>query len=469
MKQELSKINLKPRTLEEACEVIGQLVEIILDLKKDNDSLREQLNAHSKNSSLPPSQDHKKKKQEKAKSKLKKGAQQGHPGNQRPTLPPENVDRFIICELSRTHCDCGGEIKLRQKIERHQVFEIPLVKYEVTEYQLQKGYCICCSENYSASLPVGVSQKGFGVRAQAVVSLLTSKYRLSKRLVSAWFKDIYQMPICLGSVSNVEKTVSDALAPIHKDISSRIRAAKVVHVDETGHKECHKNGWAWILSTDRHTLFELRRSRGKKVAKELIGNFEDRVLITDRYPAYNYLPDKNHQLCWAHLKRDFQKISERSGESGRVGRALLKCHEKIFCFWKKEYQVEKVFQKKTKRLKRLKNQMMRGLKRGVHCGHSKTANTCENLISLFPSLWLFFETRGVSPTNNQAERQLRPLVISKKLTFGTQSDRGSRYIERIFSTIATCKQQSRDVLAFIIQAVQNFFQKESPIFLSPIS
>lgn len=468
MKQDLSKINLKPRTLEEACEVIGQLVEIIVEQKKEIDGLREQLNANSKNSSLPPSQD-RKKKQKKAKSQLKKGAQPGHKGNQRPLVPPEKVTKFVVCELPRKHCDCGGEIKLKEKIERHQVFEIPVVKYEVIEYQLQKGCCINCSESYSADLPVGVSWKGFGPRVQSMTSLLTSKYRLSKRLVTTWFKDIYQMPVCLGSISNIEAIVSEALAPVHQDIAARIRSEKVVNADETGHKECNKNGWAWILSTIRYTLFELRRSRGKKVAKEIIGNFQDRVFITDRYLAYDYLPDKNRQICWAHLKRDFQKISEREDESGRVGRALLKCYKKVFSFWNNDYQEREVTRKKTKRLKRLKSEMMYWLKMGTHCSNSKTVNTCENLLDLFPSLWLFFEIPGVAPTNNHAERQLRPLVISKKLTFGTQSDRGSRYIERIFSTITTCKQQGRDALAFIIQAVQMYFRKESPMVLSAIN
>lgn len=462
MKQDLSKINLKPRTLEEACEVIGQLVSIIIEQQKEIDSLREQLNTNSKNSSLPPSQDRKKKKEKKAKSKRKKGGQPGHKGAGRPLVPPTEVSKFVVCELSSKHCLCGGEIKLKDRIERHQIFEIPVVKYEVIEYQLQKGYCACCAKTYSAELPAGISWKGFGPRVQAMTSILTSKYRLSKRLASAWFKDIYQMPICLGSISNVEQTISEALATIHQNLAHRIQLEKVVHADETGHKECNKNGWAWILSTKDYTLFELRHSRGKKVAKELIGPLQDRIFITDRYPAYNYLPDQNHQLCWAHLKRDFQKISERSGESGRVGQALLRCYKKIFLYWKKSGSFCQ------KKLKRLKNEMMRWLKIGVYCDHSKTAKTCENLIDLFPSLWLFFDIPEVSPTNNHAERQLRPLVISKKLTFGTQSNRGSRYIERIFSIITTCKQQGRDTLAFITQAVQGYFRKEPPIVLSAV-
>ncbi len=100
-----------------------------------------------------------------------------------------------------------------------------------------------------------------------MVSLLTSKYRLSKRLVLSWFKDVYQMPICLGSVSNVEHTVSQSLKMAHEDIKAKIQSTRVIHLDETGHKECHQNGWAWIMSTQEHTYFKLERSRGRKIAK----------------------------------------------------------------------------------------------------------------------------------------------------------------------------------------------------------
>lgn len=183
------------------------------------------------------------------------------------------------------------------------MFEIPLPKYDVTEYRIHKGCCDNCHHKYEGELPNGVSLKGFGTRAQGMISLLTSKYRLSKRLVQAWFNDVYKMPISLGSVSNIEHTVSQALKPIHEEILTIIRDEKIIHVDETGHKECNKNGWAWIASTANYTYFTLHRSRGKKIAKELIGNYQDKIIITDRYPAYDYLPAENHQICWAHLKR----------------------------------------------------------------------------------------------------------------------------------------------------------------------
>jgi transposase len=288
-----------------------------------------------------------------------------------------------------------------------------------------------------------------------MVSLLTSKYRLSKRLVPAWFSDVYQMPVCLGSVSNIEHRVSQSLQQAHEAIKAEVHTSKVIHLDETGHKECYQNGWAWIMSTQHATYFKLERSRGRRIAKELIGDFRDHIYVPDRYSAYDYLPDKNRQLCWAHLKRDFQKISERPGIPGTIGKKLLKAYERLFKFWKTEYDPNMLsFKKPKKRLRYFKAKLLRHLRSAARCAHKPTARTCVNIRESVESLWNFFEIAHVPPTNNHAERQLRPLVISKKLTFGTQSERGSHFIERIFSVVATCKQQQKDVLQFIIQALR---------------
>lgn len=468
MKIELDKINLTPKTPEETAEVIGQLIKIIIELKKENDSLREQLNSNSNNSSLPPSRDTKKKKKIKAKSGRKQGGQPGHKGWQRRIVPPERVDAIVDCKPAEL-CGCGGTIKLKDKMQIHQVYEIPLPKYEVTEYRIYKGCCESCHRKHEGQLPAGISWKGFGARTQAMLSLLTSKYRLSKRLVQSWFQDVYQMPICLGSVSNVEHTISKSLKSVHEEVFTAIQTAKVVHIDETGHKESNKSGWAWIASEPQYTYFMLNKSRGKKVAKELIGDYHGRMIVTDRYSAYNYLPSEHHQICWAHLKRDFQKISERLDAPGRIGNALLKTYNQLFSFWKTEFKEElKISKKQKKRLRYLKNKMLKWLAAGVHCGHDKTARTCDNILELQHSLWHFFDEKDIPPTNNHAERQLRPLVISKKLTFGTQSNRGSRFIERIFTAVTSCRQQGRDVLGFVTTAIQKYFLGEKAPSLMPI-
>jgi transposase len=217
MKLKLDKINTTPKTLEEAIEVIGQLVEVILELKKENDSLREKLNNNSKNSSIPPSQDLKKKKKKKPKSGRQRGAQPGHKAWQREQVPEEKVTAIVDCRPA-SNCECGGAVVLKKDPQIHQVFEIPKSHYEVIEYRIYKGYCNRCHLLQEGALPEGVSWKGFGTRTQGMISLLTSKYRLSKRLVKSWFHDVYQMPICLGSVSNVEHTVSRAIEPIHEEV-----------------------------------------------------------------------------------------------------------------------------------------------------------------------------------------------------------------------------------------------------------
>jgi transposase len=462
MKAPLKPINLTPKTLEEATEVIIQLVKLVQELKKENELLRERLNNNSNNSSLPPSQDRKKKKKAKAKSGRSRGGQPGHPGWQRKVVPPEELDAIVDCKPSEK-CDCGGGVVLMDEMKIHQVFEIPVARYEVTEYRIYQGCCDQCGQECEGKLPEGVSFKGFGARAHAMVSLLTSKYRLSKRLVRAWFKDVYHMPICLGSVSNVERTVSQSIQLSHEEIFSAVKAARVVHVDETSHKENYQNGWAWIASVADYTYFGLSRSRGRKVARELIGDYQDRIIVTDRYGVYHFLPDQSHQICWAHLKRDFQKIAERTGQAGRIGQRLLGTYQQLFGFWKTEYREElKLSKKQRKRLRYFKSKLLKWLAAGVHCDHKSTARTCDNILGLQGSLWHFFENPHIPPTNNQAERQLRPLVISKKLTFGTQSPRGSRFIERIFTVVMTCQQQGRDVFGFMVNAVQAHFSGKGP-------
>ena len=194
------------------------------------------------------------------------------------------------------------------------------------------------------------------------------------------------------------------------------------------------------------------------------------MIVTDCYSSYQYLPEANHQVCWAHLKRDFQRISEREGKAGAIGKRLLQAYKKLFVFWKTEFDSALSLSKKQRRrLRYLKNKLSKGLMAGSSCGHEKTQNTCKNILSEQSSLWRFFEVEGVPPTNNPAERQLRPLVIDKKLSFGTQSERGSRYLERLFTVITRCKQQGRDTLSFILEALQKYFLASSPPSLSAVA
>jgi transposase len=469
MSDDILKINQNPKTLEEAIAVIQQLIGIVIELKAENTALKaevadlkEKLRTNSQNSSLPPSKDLRKPKNtKKTSSGRKQGGQPGHRGVYRDLLPETAADQIIDCKTP-TVCDaCHGSIEIKA-IRRHQIYEIPKQNFEVIEYRMHSGICSCCKKKHQGQLPAGVTNKILGHRAHGLIGLLTSKFRLSKRLVVNLFKEVYGLPISLGTVSNVEKTVSDSLVSPYQEVETALKSAPIVHLDETGHKEKNKNGWAWVMGDASSTLFSLQRSRGKKVAHNLIGCFLNRIFITDRYPAYDYLPDANRQVCWAHLKRDFKKISEREGPSSKIGIALLKVYRKLFILWNTEPLERRLYHKKTQQwFRRHKNKMVALLEKGAACSNKNTARTCQNLLDIEPALWTFWSNGNVPPTNNQAERQLRPLVISKKLTFGTQSARGSRFVERIFTAVMTCQQQRKSIFQFLESCVSALFSNQS--------
>ena len=460
---ELSKINLKPTTLEESLLVTGQLAGIIIKLDQIIDDLTERLNLNSNNSSKPPSSNLQKKPKTKKTTGKKRGAQFGHKGKFRKLLPPEQVDHFVTCAPSE-HCECGGKIAINNnKFHRHQVYEIPQPNYVTTEYQIFFGICDCCNKKHTGQLPTGVTLKMFGPKAYALLSLLTSKYRLSKMLAKKLLGELYSLPISVGSVSNIEGRVSLAISESYKEIQDTLKKEPIVHIDETGCKQSNKRGWLWVLTTFKLTLFLLSHSRGRKVAKELIDKYEDRIIISDRYSSYSYIPDRNRQVCWAHLKRDLQRISERSGNAGKLGYSLLRIYRNIFNIYNTTTHEYRLNHHKTrKRLKRLIRKFENLLLDGLQCGHLKTQQTCNNIINISGSLWNFLYNPIIEPTNNQAERQLRPIVIWRKLSFGTQSDRGSRFVERIFTVTCTCLQQGKNVLEFLEQAVINYFSSCPP-------
>ena len=468
---DFSKSIPKPSSIEECHAVIdailaffqkelGVLKQEIITLKQQNAELNERLNTNSNNSSKPPSTDNKQKKKKKnnhRSSGRKPGGQPGHKGVSRKLVPTEQVDTVITCPPPDKCNDCNIPLSPLNEIIRHQVYEVPLPRYEITEYQLLQGYCSCCQKTYRGETPAEVGNRGFGVRVHGTIALLTSKFKLSKRQALELLKDFFQMPICVGSVSNIEHRVSQSLESLHGQIKNKIDESKIVHIDETGFKQNNRSGWAWMMANELFSFMQLDCSRGKKVAKKLIGNVINRIFISDRYPVYDFLPELCHQVCWAHLKRDFQKISERSGIAGVVGRRLLHSYGKIFAFWKSHLQQDNDDKRTRKKRRRLKNRMLRDLEFGASCSHLTTARTCRNMLEMGKSLWLFLENRDVPATNNLAERQIRPLVIAKKLSFGVKSDRGARYIERIYSLVLTCRQQNKDVLSWLQDSITQYF------------
>lgn len=436
--------------LHQQVRLLGQQV---ASLQAEVAELREQVNRNSRNSSQPPSSDgpaQQPPKQEPVpgEKKRRRGGQPGHAGHQRKLLPPEKVDRVEVCQPQ--HCaGCGAELVGEDAAPyRYQTVEIPPPKVTVTEYQVHT-VCPCCGTVNRGEVPAEVAESAFGPNLMALVAVWMGEFRLSKRQVVAQLKLLYDLDVSPASVVNIQNRVSAALAEPVEAAREAVKEQPARYIDETGWRD----EWLWTVVTPVVSVFTIVKSRASRIAKALLGETSRGVAINDRAGAYSWLDLRIRQVCWAHLLRDFQKIRERGGDSYRIGENLRIQGEYLLHRWRMVREGELSHADFLAGLPAIQEAVHHWLTEGAACTHSKTANTCRNLLSIEAALWTFATHPGVEPTNNTAERALRHPVIWRRTSHGTQSESGSRFVERILTVIATCRQQDRDPLAFVREAL----------------
>lgn len=431
--------------------------------------LEERLRQNSSNSSRPPSADppSKPKAKKKRRSGRKRGAQPGHEAQFRPLVPVEQVDKLEHVH-PKTCTACGGRnLEDSGSIpDRHQVTEIPEPKATVTETQLHSAVCLDCGATVRAELPPGVPSGSFGPRLLGLVALLTGAYRLSKRKVVTLMQDLFHIEMALGSVSASEQFVSEALAEPVREAQSYVQEQPVANADETSWWQTNKKTWLWVLVTPLVTVFLIHLRRGHVAARALLGKFHG-ILCTDRWVGYSFWPLGMRQFCWAHLKRAFTAMAETRGKARQIGQALLAEQERLFVWWHKlrEGKITRLMFRGY--VAPLRKRVEELLAQGAACRHKKSAGLCAELLKGFEALWTFVEVEGVEPTNNAAERALRYAVIWRKVSFGTNSERGSRFVERILTATTTLWQQGRDILAYLTSACEAAMRGEPSPSLLP--
>jgi len=421
-------------------------------LEAQVEELKRRLGMNSQNSSKPPSSDAPDAQPRKSKggAKRKPGGQAGHEGYHRELLPVEEVDKVVPVKPSA--CEhCGRKLDGEDpQPERHQVWEIPEIKPYVEEFQLHGLWCRDCGKFTRASLPEGVPAGAFGPRLQATIALLSGVYRLSKRSVESVLADFFHIPIGLGSICACEAALSEALGEAVEQAREHVQSAQVLHADETGWREANNKAWLWVAVTGTVTVFMIHAKRGQVAARELLGAFCG-VLVSDRWGGYNFY-NGLRQWCWAHLRRDFTAFSEYPGKAGEIGAALIEHCDHMFQWWHRVR--DGTLKRSTFRqyMWRLRADVEELLREGTQCGHQKMERSCKRILKGAKHLWTFVRVPGVEPTNNTAERGVRPGVLWRKGSFGTHSAEGSRFVERIMTAAATCKQQQRNVTEYITQA-----------------
>jgi transposase len=337
--------------------------------------------------------------------------------------------------------------------ERVQVVELPPVRAEVTEYRLAARRCGACGTVTRAARPAEARGGAFGPRLQAVASLLVGRYRLSRREAVACLAELSEVELSVGALARLEAATSTALAPVVDEVGAAVQQAPVANLDETGWWQGRTRSWLWTVVTEALTLFRLDPSRGKAVVQTLLGPDWIGIVGSDRYSAYRYLPLDRRQICWAHLIREFRKIAAYNHHQRPLGTRLLDITTRLFAVWYRFRAAAIDRPALLVALAPLQAELRDALEDGLDLPHAVVAGPlCGNLLDSWPALWTFAHVDGVEPTNNAAERALRPAVLWRKGSFGTQSDSGSRFVERIMTVAATCKQQGRSLLDLLVAA-----------------
>lgn len=445
--------------------VVAELKQSVLQLQERNEQqqqrineLEEQVGKNSRNSSKPPSSDPPsvKKPPPKAKGKRQRGGQKGHQGQGRRLKPPEEVDRFVISKP--TECQRCGSLLLGEDPEpkRHQVSELPEIKPELVEYQRHRLVCLGCGQCNGAEWPEEMPSGSFGFRTQAVMSYLSGRFTISRRDVAEIMESLFNVNISLGAVSAQETNVSEALIEPVATAQQYVQQQPQLNTDETSWQKNHKRHWLWTATTDWVTIFHIAATRGADGFKQLLDTSLFAGIVTsDRWSAYNWLDPTQRQLCWAHLLRDFQAFVDRKGEAAIIGRLLLKQTDLMFALW---HRVRDGTLSRTdfqQKMRPIQAEVEALLQLGTLVNHSKTAKCCGNILKLSAALWAFVQHEGIEPTNNAAERALRRAVLWRKRSFGSQSERGLRFTERILTVVTTLRQQQRNVLDFLVLACRN--------------
>jgi transposase len=429
----------------------------VAELREQVRALRASLGQDSSNSHKPPSSDPPwaRKPSPKRPTGKRPGGQAGHQGHHRQRLPPERVDHYV--DHVPGHCGhCRAALPERPAGPAdtppawHQVAELPPVAAVVTEHRGHARTCGRCGRLTRAAIPADVRKYAIGPRLAAAMSYLAGRCHDGRRTIAEVVEDLFGVPLSLGSVCNYEAQTADALADAHARALAAVRGAAVKHVDETGWRRAGQRRWLWAAVTRTAACFAVQAKRSWRAACDLLGRRGGKGVITsDRHRLYDPLGVRRRQVCWAHLKRDFVKWQEKGAETRLLGDDGLKLCEELFGRWR-DFRERKLDRPALRRAMRpLQKRLGQILGWGKRCGDPKAANFCRNLLKLGPALWTFARVAGVEPTNNPAERALRPAVLWRKNSFGCHGEDGCRFAERMLTVVQTLRLQGRNVLGFL--------------------
>ena len=435
-------------------EVLLRMDRRIQQLEARVEKLERELSKSSRNSSLPPSSDPPGKRAPRGKDRSgrSQGAQPGHEGHGRELLPAAAVDEVV--EHWPARCGCGHSFAREELLAagepvRHQVEELPAIATRVVEHRAHRVRCPGCGKRTRAVLPAAVRGSAFGPRFQAAVGVLSARNRVSRRDLRELLEEIFGARVSAGALESILTRTGQALEDPYRQLGVCVRASESVNMDETGWRLKGAQRTLWGMFTARHAFFHVAADRHEDRAKGLLEG-HDGIVTSDRWWGYDHLPLARRQICWSHLKRDFEAHAEGLAAEKQFGEAGLELSERVFWAWE-------VFQNTHDRrqLKRTITALEREYKPIIAGYNSKSPRhkycrgMARNLIKVWPALWTFARHKAVEPTNNHAERSLRGAVIYRKLSLGSQSQQGEQTTARLLSASITCRLQHKSLFEYL--------------------
>jgi len=441
-------------------QLIQQLLQQIAQLQARVRDLEERLGQNSSNSSVPPSANplDAPKPVVKKPTGRKRGAQPDHPPQLRTRLPRQRVSHVIpLVPCSCERCQHALPVQPGPNDPEpswHQVAELPRLTAVVTEFQGHYRTCPQCGHLNHAAIPEEIKATSLGDRLAATLGYLSGAQQLSKRATVEVADALFDVPVSVGTVAAVEQQLSSALAPAHAQAQQAVQQAAVKNVDETSWKLAGQLCWLWAAVTATVACFVIHSRRGARGLRALLGKTIRGIVGSDRWSAYSRLPKAQRQICWAHLKRDFQKLVDRgTAWSVAIGTTGLDIISAVFEHWHLFRGGGCSRRELVDRVVPLAVALRELLSYGRECSEAKVAKFCANVLALEESLWTFVHTPGVEPTNNAVERALRRAVLWRKKSFGSQSEAGCRFVERLLTVVGTLRLQQREVLSYLEQAL----------------
>ena len=282
--------------------------------------------------------------------------------------------------------------------------------------------------------------------------MLTGAYHLSRRKTQRLLLELFGIAVSLGAISAMERRASEALAFAHEEALREVQYAEVKHTDATSWTRAGKLLSLWTLASAAATVYRIFADGRRDTIKPMFGP-QLGIMVSDRATVFGFWAMLLRQICHAHLLRKFVAFSERDGPARAIGRELLELTALVFEYWHGFKDGLLTRQELQHWIRPVQRDFERLLERGANADIERFSGSCADILAHRDALWTFVTNDGVEPTNNHAELELRDFVLWRKRSFGSQSERGERFAERVMTAVRTARKQGKDVLDFIVRSV----------------